>query len=216
MKQPKVIFVDAVGTLFGIRGSVGQIYSEIAQEFGVEVPAKILNAAFYKAFAASEPPVFLGVEPQEIPNCEFKWWEALALDTFQQADVYHQFSDFAAFFQQLYAHFATAEPWFVYPDVQPALEQWQQMGIEMGVLSNFDSRIYGVLESLGVAQFFTSVTISSQVGAAKPDREIFAAALEKHQCNVHEAWHIGDSYTEDYQGAKSAGLRAILLKRADE
>ena len=215
MMRPKVIFMDAVGTLFGVRGSVGHIYSEIAHRFGVEAPAEVLNQAFFKAFATSEPPIFPEVAPEEIPHREFEWWGAIALSTFEQAGVLHQFSDFAAFFRELYAHFATAQPWFVYPDVRPVLEEWQQMEIEMGVLSNFDSRLYAVLQALDLAQFFTSVTISSQVGAAKPDPKIFAAALQKHQCHPEEAWHIGDSLKEDYQGAKAAGLKAVLLKRAD-
>ena len=48
MKKPKVIFVDAVGTLFGVKGSVGEIYRQIAQEFGVEVSAQILDENFMK------------------------------------------------------------------------------------------------------------------------------------------------------------------------
>ncbi len=40
MEKPQVIFLDAVGTLFGVKGSVGAIYSQIAADFGVEVVAK--------------------------------------------------------------------------------------------------------------------------------------------------------------------------------
>lgn len=213
MPRPKVIFIDAVGTLFGVRGSVGDVYREIAQRFGVEASAESLNQAFYKSFKAAPSPVFLGAEPQEIPDREFEWWQLIAVDTFQQAGVLHQFSDFSSFFNELYTHFSTAEPWFVYPDVRPALEHWQQLGIELGVLSNFDSRIYSVLQALNLVEFFTSVTISSEVGAAKPDPKIFTAALEKHDCSAEYAWHIGDSEKEDYQGAKTAGLKGILLTR---
>jgi putative hydrolase of the HAD superfamily len=215
MKRPKVIFLDAVGTLFGVRGSVGQVYSEIAQGFGVEVSAEVVNQSFFKAFAASKPLVFPGVDSEEIPDYEFEWWSAIALETFREAGVLDQFSDFASFFHQLYNHFGTAQPWFVYPDVSPALHRWQQMGIEMGVVSNFDSRIYAVLQALDLVQFFTSVTICSQVGAAKPDEKIFATSLQKHQCDAPDAWHIGDNLKEDYQGAKAAGLRAILVKRTE-
>lgn len=213
MKQPKVIFVDAVGTLFGVRGSVGQIYGDIARRFDVEVESRTLNKAFFKAFAASEPPIFPGVTKEEIPACEYVWWQAIALRTFHEADALPKFSNFADFFQELYAHFATAEPWYVYEDVRTALEMWQQMGISLGVLSNFDSRLYSVLEALDLDQFFTSVTISSQVGAAKPELKIFEAALKKHQCEAEDAWHIGDSLKEDYEGAKAAGLKGIWLKR---
>jgi putative hydrolase of the HAD superfamily len=216
MQQPKVIFLDAVGTLFGVRGSVGEVYSAIAQQSGVQVPAEILNEAFFQAFSSAQPPVFPGTDAEEIPQCEFEWWRVIALRTFQQAGVLDQFADFTDFFDELYNHFATAEPWFIYPDVLPALEAWRRIGIQLGVLSNFDSRLHLVLKALELDQFFTSVTISTEVGVAKPDPEIFAAALQKHYCESQDAWHIGDSFTQDYQGAKAAGLRAILLERTEQ
>jgi putative hydrolase of the HAD superfamily len=213
MQQPKVIFLDAVGTLFGVRGSVGEVYSAIAQRFGVTVPTDPLNEAFVQAFAATNPPVFPGCYPDEIPQCEFEWWRVIAQRTFQQAGVLHQFADFDDFFDELYNYFATAEPWFIYPDVLPALQAWQRIGIEMGIVSNFDSRLDYVLEALNLKEFFTSITVSTQAGAAKPDSRIFSIALQKHLCEPQEAWHIGDSFTQDFQGAKAVGIRAILLER---
>jgi putative hydrolase of the HAD superfamily len=214
MKQPKVIFLDAVGTLFGVKGSVGQVYTEIAEKFGVTVAADSLNRAFFQSFKAAPPPI-TNSKPEEIPEREFEWWYAIAQDTFQQVGVLEQFSDFSAFFTRLYTHFATAEPWFVYPDVRLALQNWQQLGIELGVLSNFDSRLYQVLQALELAEFFSSVTISTEVGAAKPDSQIFAVGLDKHNCTAEQAWHVGDSFQEDYHGAKAAGLRPIWLQRSD-
>lgn len=212
-KQPKVIFLDAVGTLFGVRGSVGEVYSAIAHQFGVIVPAKTLNEAFFQAFAAASPPIFPGNDPDEIPQCEFEWWRVIALRTFQQAGVLNEFTDFTDFFDYLYHHFATEQPWFIYPDVIPALEAWRRIGIQLGVLSNFDSRLHFVLKALKLEEYFTSVTVSTLTGIAKPNPEIFVLALEKHFCDARDAWHIGDSFKEDYQGAKSAGLRAILVER---
>jgi putative hydrolase of the HAD superfamily len=214
IQQPKVIFIDAVGTLFGVRGSVGEVYSAIANQFGVKVSAKTLNTSFFKAFGTSPPLVFPGMNLEEIPDCEFEWWRVIALRTFQDIGVLDQFANFNDFFDQLYAHFATAEPWFIYPDVLPALAAWRRIGIQLGVLSNFDSRLSVVLKALKLEEFFTSVTISTEIGFAKPDPQIFAAALQKHNCEAQDAWHIGNSFQQDYQGAKAAGLRAILLKRS--
>lgn len=214
-KRPKVIFVDAVGTMFGVRGSIGEVYGAIARRFGVEVSPEDLQKAFYESFKASPPPVFPGTEPQKIPDCESDWWRAIALSTFHKAGVLEKFSNFASFFDELYNHFSTPEPWFVYSDVPASLEKWRKMGIELGVVSNFDSRIYSVLQSLNLIQYFTSVTICSEIGAAKPDPKIFAAALQKHQAKAEDVWHIGDSHKEDYQGAKAAGLKGILLKRTE-
>ena len=193
IKRPKVILLDAVGTLFGVKGSVGEVYSQIAHEFGVGVSPETLNQTFIQSFKAAPPPIFPDAEQQDIPQHEFEWWYKVALNTFEQAGVIQEFSDFSTFFSEVYIHFGTAEPWFVYPDVLSSLTKWRQMGIELGVLSNFDSRIYLVLQSLELRDFFESVTISTQAGAAKPDPTIFAIALEKHNCPPEAAWHIGDS-----------------------
>ncbi|MBW4547914.1 MAG: HAD family hydrolase [Symplocastrum torsivum CPER-KK1] len=216
MQQPKVIFLDAVGTLFGVRGSVGEVYSAIAAEFGVQVQAEALNDAFLQAFAAFEPAVFPGATSEEIPYCEFQWWQMVAERTFYQVGAFEQFTNFTEFFDELYQHFATAEPWFIYPDVLPALEQWRRIGIQLGIVSNFDSRLNHVLDALKLREFFTSITISTQIGVAKPDPQIFTAALEKHYCDAKDAWHIGDSFRQDYEGARAAGLRAILIERTSQ
>jgi putative hydrolase of the HAD superfamily len=211
--QPKVIFLDAVGTIFGVKGSVGEVYVQIAQQYGVNAPADSVNRAFYQSFKTAPPSVFPDRNSSEIPQYEYEWWQAIARNTFEQVGVLDQFTDFSAYFSQLYRHFATAEPWVIYPDVLQALQSWQQLGIELGVLSNFDSRLHSVLQALDLAQFFTSVTISTEVGAAKPDPQIFVVALNKHQCSAESAWHVGDSLQEDYHGAKATGLRAIWLQR---
>ena len=216
MERPKVIFLDAVGTIFGVKGSVGEVYSQIAQEFGVEVSAARLNSAFIQSFKAAPPPIFVDAEPDDIPQREFDWWQIIALNTFEAAGVLPQFSDFSAFFSELYIHFGTAQPWFIYPDVLPSLMNWRRLDIQLGIISNFDSRIYSVLQSLGLSSYFGSVTISTQVRAAKPSPQIFAAALEKHDCLPESAWHIGDSVIEDYQGAKAAGLRGIWINRTQQ
>ncbi len=213
LPQPQVIFLDAVGTLFGVQGSVGEIYSQFAAQAGVQVDAQQLNQAFMKSFVAAPRAAFAGVPIAEIPEKEFAWWRAIAAASFSQVGVIEQFADFDAFFRPMFDHFATAEPWFIYDDVPEILAHWQAAGIQMGVLSNFDSRLYKVLKGLNLEQFFTSVTISTAVGFAKPEAGIFAAALAEYNCAPQTAWHIGDSWDDDVVGAIAAGLHPIWLNR---
>lgn len=49
--------------------------------------------------------------------------------------------------------------------------------------------------------------------AYKPHREIFDEALRVSGCVPDEAIHIGDSYSTDVVGARSAGIRPLLLLR---
>ncbi|MEB3884479.1 HAD family hydrolase [Lyngbya sp. CCY1209] len=214
--SPKLIFLDAVGTLFGLRDSVGEIYGNIARQWGVDVPAKPLNRAFFHAFSTAPPMAFPDADPDDIPRLEFEWWLDVAARSFKAVEAFDQFADFSEFFVDLYEEFATAKPWFVYPDVIPALKKWRDRDIELAVLSNFDSRLYPLLEALELAPHFSRVTISTAVGAAKPDPKIFAIALKKHGISPSEVLHIGDSLKADCEGAKAAGIPAIWIDRDGE
>ncbi|MDJ1180548.1 HAD-IA family hydrolase [Roseofilum sp. BLCC_M91] len=216
MSKPKVIFLDAVGTLFGVRGSVGEIYSQFAQGFGVEVSADLIDQTFSESFRKAPPAAFPDIESQELQSYEFDWWKAIAFDTFAQAEVIDRFTDFDRFFNELYHYFATLYPWFVYPEVKSALLSWKNQGIELGVISNFDSRLHKVLNALGLKHFMKSITISTEVGAAKPTSKIFHVALAKHGYKPHQALHIGDSYEDDYLGAIEAGFSPIWLQRQSQ
>lgn len=210
---PQVICLDAFGTLFGVRDSVGHIYSEIASKYGVGCAPDLINKYFYSAFGNSAPCIFPGVPTSDIPASEYQWWREINRQTFTAVGVIEQFEDFDLFFADLYRYFTTPAAWEIYPDVIPALQNWQRSGVELAVVSNFDSRLHTVLEVLELAGYFSTVTISTQVSAAKPQPEIFAAALAKYSCAPQSAWHIGDSLEDDYLGAGNAGLTAIWLNR---
>ncbi|MEB3225920.1 MAG: HAD-IA family hydrolase [Synechococcus sp.] len=212
-KQPKVIFFDAVGTLFGVKDGVGATYAQIAQRHGVSADPDHLEQGFRAAFKSKPAPAFPGIDPDLIPKQEFLWWEAIAQETFTTAGVIEQFPDFRAFFTDLYEHFGTAAPWFIFPETLASVQAWHAQGIELGLISNFDSRLLQVLEALQLAPYFQSVTISSLTGAAKPDPKIFQAALAKHGYEPGEALHIGDSRLEDYEAAKRLGMQAYLIER---
>ena len=210
---PNVIFFDAVGTLFGIRGSVGEVYAAIALNYGVEVAPKTIEQAFRQSFAAAEPLAFGDCERHLLRQQEFNWWKKLVIATFAEVKALRDFTDFEQFFQELYVYFATEKPWFIYPEVINVLDHWQQQKIPLGIISNFDTRLYKLLKLLKIENYFTSITISSEVGAAKPEEKIFREALIKHTCQPEQAWYIGDSFIEDYQGAEQIGMKAFWLKR---
>lgn len=210
---PKVIYLDAFGTLFGVKGSVGELYSSLARTAQVKTDPQAVNRAFYQSFAASERLAFPDASREAIPELEFRWWKAIVSETFERVGALEKFEDFDTFYAGLYGYFETSAPWHIYPDTLRSLIRWQSLGISLGVISNFDSRLYRVLSVLGLDNYFESVTISTEVGAAKPSAKIFQAALTKHHCSASEAWHIGDSEAEDYAGAQAVGMRAILVAR---
>ncbi|BAQ66833.1 HAD-IA family hydrolase [Geminocystis sp. NIES-3709] len=212
--QPKVIFLDAVGTIFGVKDSVGHIYTNLAKKYGVNQDANIINNSFHSAFKKSPPLAFETKNYEEIKLLEFKWWQTVTYNTFNECRSIEQFSNFEEFFKELYDHFKTAKPWFIYEEVIPMLNQWETQGIELGIISNFDTRIFDVLDNLELNKYFQTITISSLTGVAKPHPQIFLTALEKHNCKPENAWYIGDSIKEDYWGGKSVGIQCFWLNRS--
>jgi putative hydrolase of the HAD superfamily len=211
--QPQVIFLDAVGTIFGVKNSVGDVYSQLAKKYGVNQNAQVINNCFYEAFKNSSPLAFNTKNEEEIKDLEFQWWKSVTYNTFNQDNTISQFTDFNVFFLELYHYFKTSQPWVIYPDVIPTLHHWQKQGIELGIISNFDTRIYDVLDNLNLRQYFSTITISSLTGVAKPNPKIFLTALAKHHCQPKNAWYIGDSIKEDYWGGKFVGMQSFWLNR---
>ncbi|HKO31961.1 MAG TPA: HAD-IA family hydrolase, partial [Nitrospiraceae bacterium] len=93
------------------------------------------------------------------------------------------------------------------------LTRLRKEGFELGIVSNFDSRLFPVMRGLGIDGLFDTVTISSMAQAAKPASKIFEIALEKHSMDPGEAMHVGDSVRDDVEGAMKAGLTGVLLDR---
>ena len=211
--KPQVIFLDAVGTIFGVKNNVGYIYTKLASKYGVSRDANLINEYFYQAFKESSPLAFDETEYETVQKLEYVWWEKIAYQTFAKANALKEFTDFYVFFQELYEYFKTHQPWYIYDEVIPCLKQWQKQGVQLAIISNFDTRIYSVLESLKLQSYFQTITISSLTGVAKPDRQIFLKALQKHDCKAEDAWYIGDSLKEDYWGAKALGMKSFWLKR---
>jgi putative hydrolase of the HAD superfamily len=212
---PKVIFLDAMGTIFGMRETVGKVYQKIAWDYGVATDSQKLDLAFSESFRAARPLAFKIKENDSIHQQEFTWWADVVKITFIKVGGFERFTNFPSFMEEVYHYFATEQPWYVYPDVVSSLKKWQQQNIQLGIISNFDTRLERVLKVLDLEQFFDSITISSLAGAAKPNSQIFQIALDKHHATADQAWHIGDSFVEDYQGAQRLGIKAFWLNRKE-
>jgi len=208
----KAILFDAVGTLFRVRGSVGAAYAAAAARHGVSVTADEIERRFRAAFGGMPPLCFPGVPAVELPQRERLWWRQVVTEAFAGS----RFADFDGFFDDLFEYFARGEAWELFPDTRPALVALQTRGLRLGVVSNFDGRLVRVCEEIGIAHCFDAVVMSGRTGFAKPDPRIFAVALHRLGVTPPEALHVGDGMTEDVEGARAAGLRAVLIDRGLE
>ncbi len=212
----KVIFFDAAGTLFHVKGSVADIYLRHAEPYGVRRTPELLasvKTAFTRAFADAPPPVFAVSDPKEIKRCERLWWFDVVHNVWYRAGMFERFDEY---FEEVYEAFAGPSYWTLYPETVGVLKGLKDRGHELGIISNFDSRLFTVLRGLGLAELFDTITISSLAHAAKPAPKIFQLALDKHAMDPEDAVHVGDSRRDDVDGARKAGLQAVLIERESQ
>ena len=205
----RAVLFDAAGTLLAPREPVGESYARLARDYGVALSAWLVGDAFRRSFAQAEPMVFPAAKPEEIPSLERDWWQRIVRSTFLAADSTKRFSDFDAFFERLWARFAAPDSWLLRPGSRELLARLRARGLRTGVVSNFDRRLPAILEGLGIAAQLDAIVLPSDARAAKPDRRIFALALEHIGVAASEALFVGDDAKRDLEGARAAGLRAV-------
>ena len=192
---------DAAETLFTTRGSVGEIYGSIARLYGSKASIDAIQAAFARQFRGAGP---LSQEDQK------RWWKDVVHRVFSEVGMVDNFD---LFFEQVYDRFRDSQGWILFPETIEVLTEVKKLSLKLGVISNFDDRAYSVMRSLNILQFFDSVTLSSETGYCKPDREIFDAAVRSLGVPASEVLLVGDSLHDDVEAAMNAGLPAVLVDR---
>jgi putative hydrolase of the HAD superfamily len=205
----KAIFFDAVGTLFRLTKTVGDHYAYVGGEVGLDLDAQNLERAFHSAW--NQIPQRTAIDgPRE--NDDKGWWRELVdLVIDRVAPSLGEF-DRDNFFEIAYGHFAEAGVWELYPEVPGVLEELQPR-FQLAVVSNFDGRLRFILEHLGISKFFAHVFVSSEVGADKPDPEIYRRALKLMKLHPNDVVHVGDDSERDWAAATAAGLSVFRLDR---
>ncbi|KKZ11760.1 MAG: hypothetical protein TQ37_06440 [Candidatus Synechococcus spongiarum 15L] len=212
LPPPRGLLIDAMGTLLEPAAPVAVTYARKAADVGVTVSPEHIGPAFDAAYRAAPPMAFPDRSVKSLDQQEKEWWLACVADTFQRAAQPLETTVLRKLTRQLFYHYASPEAWVVPEDVPRCLRRWHDTGLKLAVVSNFDSRLDSLLETLWLRHWFAAVLISSRCGVAKPNPRLFHLALERLGLLPHEAWHLGDT-TADLQGARAAGIRCILVQR---
>jgi len=205
----KAVFFDAVGTLFRLTKTAGDHYAYVGNEVGLDLDAHNLERAFHSAW--NQMPQRAAIDgPRE--NDDKDWWRELVDRVLEQVAPSLGEFDRDNFFEIAYGHFAEAGVWELYPEVPGVLEKLQPR-FQLGVVSNFDGRLRFILEHLGISKYFLHVFVSSELGADKPDPEIYRRALRLMNLKPNEVLHVGDDPKRDWEAATAAGLSIFRLDR---
>jgi len=115
--------------------------------------------------------------------------------------------------RRVYDEFGRPDRWALYADVRPAFERLRSAGLRIGIISNWDSRLVGLLDGLGLGDVLSDIVSSADVGLHKPDPRIFELACSRLGVAPETAAHVGDHHYADILGARSVGMHAILIDR---
>ncbi|KAF2803791.1 uncharacterized protein BDZ99DRAFT_467916 [Mytilinidion resinicola] len=238
MPPKKNLFLafDAFGTLFTPRAPVAVQYAEVARRHGIEVRDEQLEPSFRRAFKE---------EAKERPNYgkavgmgARAWWGGVITKTLTPFLAKDQpLPD--ALVSDLLTRFSTEKGYTLYPDVlpffrklrdlkarrsgfKPTNDPWRWDRTVVGVITNSDDRVPGILASLGlrvapkrfgvpsnvqrfefekkVGDDVSFVVMSYDVGFEKPDRRIFDAAKELLKETLAESdADVTEEDVEDFQ-----------------
>jgi putative hydrolase of the HAD superfamily len=202
----KAVFFDAGNTLFTERTSRGDLYARVAARHGVVCSAAEAGAAMHAVHEALPPMV----------DGHFRysdgWFRVYIRKVFDRLGAAE--SPTAEVERELFDTFQRSDSFRVFDDVRPALARCRARGLWLGVISNWSPALPVLLGRLGLADSFDAVLTSAEELLEKPDVRLFERAVAIAGCAPRDALHVGDRPDADHDGARAAGLRAVLLDRA--
>ncbi len=113
---------------------------------------------------------------------------------------------------ELRAYHSRFNLWQSVPEeVPPSLGRFRASGLRLVVVSNANGTLHGLFDRLRLTPLVDHVFDSHLEKVEKPDPRFFTLALERSSSRPERTVHVGDLYHVDVVGARSAGLRAVLL-----
>ena len=83
---------------------------------------------------------------------------------------------------------------------------------KLALVSNCAIGTYEVIKSLGLSNFFECIILSYKIGTRKPDRRMYAEALQCLELGADECIFVADEIS-DLEGAKRIGMQTLLLRQ---
>nr|ANY58062.1 Haloacid dehalogenase [uncultured bacterium] len=201
MNDLKAVLFDAGNTLIWLDHP---FVVELLREHGVETSVEGLMGAEYGA------KLLMDAMARETGMDERTRGKVFFAEIFRRVGVAE--ADFSAIAQRMFARHAERNLWGnVREHTVETLDALRRRGYRLGVISNADGRAEQALDAAGLRPHFELVIDSGLVGIDKPDPRIFHLAAERLGVRPHEAVYVGDIYEIDVQGARAAGMQAILI-----
>ena len=130
------------------------------------------------------------------------------------SDVFSDVRPIDSLFAELWSHFAAAENWQLYDDVEPCWSKLKANGDRIVIASNFDSRLNEIVAQHETLSLADAVYCSAEVGYRKPDPLFYKAVADSFAIvESDEVIMVGDDAENDYVAPVRFGWQAFHLDR---
>jgi putative hydrolase of the HAD superfamily len=203
----RAVLLDALGTLVELEPPAPQLRAALERAFGVRVSEAEAERAIAAEIVYYRAHLDEGCDADSVAALRRRCAATLRAALPERARAH--LGDLDALTEVLLASLRFS----AYEDARAALPELRRGGRRLVVVSNWDFSLGEVLERVGLRGLVDAVLTSAQVGARKPEPEIFAQALAVAGVPAAAAIHVGDSLEEDVAGARGAGIEAVLVVR---
>jgi putative hydrolase of the HAD superfamily len=200
----RAVFFDAVGTLLRPAQPVAVTYAAVGARFGSRYSVEEIDVRFRRAFRHEEE-VDRAAGHRTDAAREVRRWRSIV------GAVLDDVTDTAECFRELFDYYARPSAWRVAVDASLTLRALADRGLLVGIASNFDTRLRGLVAEIPELAPGRHVVISSEVGWKKPAPAFFAEVIRVSSVQADEILFVGDDVENDAVGAEKAGMTAVLV-----
>lgn len=209
----QAVFLDAGFTLLEPARSVADVYFEQATALGIDLDEPLFRQrlrTLWDRLSAFRSPADDLRSSDDLERDAWRRFTWTVADPFPQLQSVH-----ADWLSRLFDWFDRPGAWRPVPGSEELLAELRRRNVAIGVVSNWHRALHGILAGTPLRQQVDFVVTSAEAGYKKPHVRIFHEALRRSGSRPERTVHVGDSWNEDVEGARAAGLIPIHLVRSD-
>ena len=187
--------------------------------FNIDIPEEKALTSVHKHFVPEHIELDHFIDTYKIEN--EKWWQKRSRENATLYQVRHNsFIDLyktlkinlpkpVEFISKHYIGEAQKH-WVLYDGVNQMLDRLHAENYQVALVTNgFSTVQHPKLDFMDMKKYFHVITISDEVGFAKPDRKIFDITIDKLGIHKDEVVYVGDNLHDDYKGSQNAGIKFL-------
>ncbi len=214
-RQPRIrgVVLDADGTLYTLRRSVGTLYSEVLARFSISVNARVLDDALPSVWRAFEDEYLSRREQYRTdPMRERRQWDTFIKRMLEKSGVRNPAPEVI---KALYSEFARGDIRILSDGVVEFLSMARDLGLIIVVATNNDGRVQSVVNDLGLNSFVSHVFWAGSLAWKKPAPHFFHEISKRLGIGGPHLLHVGNDLDLDVRAARSAHWDALLFDPED-